>query len=80
MSNYSKIFEEWNAEQENRKALFTEFLYQRSGRTNGLFTGLWDQWCRESGEQAREEHFTAVKSGEGKIKTAQSLLGGAARL
>ena len=52
MSNYSKIFEEWNAEQENRKALFTEFLYQRSGRTNGLFTGLWDQWCRESGEQA----------------------------
>lgn len=70
MSNYSKIFEEWNAEQENRKALFTEFLYQRSGRTNGLFTGLWDQWCRESGEQAREEHFTAVKSGEGKIKTA----------
>ena len=66
MSNYSKIFEEWNAEQENRKALFTEFLYQRSGRTDGLFTDL----CRESGEQAREEHFTAVKSGEGKIKTA----------
>ena len=45
MSNYSKILEEWDAEQENRKALFTDFLYQRSGRTNGLFTGLWQEWC-----------------------------------
>ena len=80
MSNYSKILEEWNAEQENRKALFTEFLYQRSGRTDGLFTDLWDEWCREAGVQAREEHFTAVQSGEVKIKTAQSVLGGAARL
>ena len=70
MSKYSKIWEEWDAEQENRKALFMEFLYQRSGRTNGLFTGLWDEWCRECGAQAREEYFTAVESGEGKIKTA----------
>ena len=69
MSKYSKIWEEWDAEQENRKALFMEFLYQRSGRTNGLFTGLWDEWCRECGAQAREEYFTAVESGEGKIKT-----------
>lgn len=80
MSKYSKIWEEWDAEQENRKALFMEFLYQRSGRTNGLFTGLWDEWCRECGAQAREEHFTAVESGEGKIKTAQNVLSGAARL
>ena len=70
MSNYSKIFEEWSTERENRKALFMDFLYHRSGRTNGLFTGLWDEWCREAGVQAREEHFTAVKSGEVKIKTA----------
>lgn len=70
MTTYNKILQEWVAEQENRKALFTDFLYQRSGRTNGLFTGLWDEWCREAGIQAREEHFTAVKSGEGKIKTA----------
>ena len=70
MTTYNRIFEEWDAEQENRKALFTDFLYQRSGRTNGLFTGLWDEWCREAGIQAREEHFTAVKSGEGKIKRA----------
>ena len=70
MSNYSKIFEEWSTERENHKALFMDFLYHRSGRTNGLFTGLWDEWCREAGAQAREEHFTAVKSGEVKIKTA----------
>lgn len=66
---YANIFETWNAEQENRKALFIDFLYQRSGRTNGLFTGLWDEWCRECGAQAREEYFTAVESKEGKIKT-----------
>ena len=70
MSNYSKILDEWDAEQENRKALFTDFLYQRSGRTNGLFTGLWQEWCQEAGVQAREEHFNAIESGEGKIKTA----------
>ena len=70
MTTYNKILEEWDAEQENRKALFTDFLYQRSGRTNGLFTGLWVEWCRECGVQGREEHFTAVKSGEGKIKKA----------
>ena len=70
MTNDSKIFEELNAKQENRKAFFTEFLYQRSGRTNGLFIGLWDEWCREAGVQAREEHFTAVDCGEGKIKRA----------
>ena len=54
---YANIFETWNAEQENRKALFIDFLYQRSGRTNGLFTGLWEEWCRESGEKLRNEHF-----------------------
>jgi len=54
---YANIFETWNTEQENRKALFIDFLYQRSGRTNGLFTGLWEEWCRESGEKLRNEHF-----------------------
>jgi hypothetical protein len=70
VSKYSKILEDWNAEQENRKALFTEFLYQRSGRTNGLFIGLWQEWCEECGVQAREEHFTAIDFGESKIKRA----------
>ena len=54
---YANIFETWNAEQENRKALFIDFLYQRSGRTNGLFTGLWEEWCRESSEKMRDEYF-----------------------
>ena len=58
---YANIFETWNAEQENRKALFIDFLYQRSGRTNGLFTGLWEEWCRESGEKRRDEYFEKSK-------------------
>ena len=62
MTTYNKILEEWNAEQENRKALFTEFLYQKSGRTNGLFTGLWEEWCQESGERLRDEHFAVGRT------------------
>ncbi len=54
---YYDILETWNSEQENRKALFTDFLYQRSGRTNGLFTGLWEEWCRESGEKLLDKDF-----------------------
>tara|TARA_R100001510_G_scaffold57059_1_gene63990 strand:+ start:306 stop:488 length:183 start_codon:yes stop_codon:yes gene_type:complete len=60
MSIYSKIFEQWDSEQENRKALFIDFLYQRSGRTNGLYTGLWDDWCKEMGAQARQKHFDSI--------------------
>ena len=60
MSIYSKIFEQWDSEQENRKALFIDFLYQRSGRTNGLYTGLWDDWCKESGVQARQKYFDSI--------------------
>lgn len=70
MTSYNQIFETWSNEQENRKALFMDFLYQRSGRSNCLYTGLWDEWCRESGESAREDHFTAVHTGDCKIKTA----------
>ena len=32
---------------------FIELLYERSGRTNGLFTGLYQQWARLTLKAAR---------------------------
>ena len=29
-------------------------LYERSGRTNGLYTGLWQDFCLELGAIARD--------------------------
>lgn len=31
-------------------------LYERSGRTNGLYTGLWQDFCLELGAIARDTH------------------------
>ena len=75
---YANIFETWNAEQENRKALFIDFLYQRSGRTNGLFTGLWENFCMtEAGPVMREDFFKRLQFIEdvrtGKIKLQQDI-------
>jgi hypothetical protein len=48
---------------EEGKADFLELLYRYSGRTNGLYTGLWADFCREAGETARTNftiaHYTA---------------------
>lgn len=39
--------------QEQCKADFLDWLYDQSGRTNGLYTGLWEEHCRRSGDEAR---------------------------
>ena len=35
----------WNVEQQHRRAVFMEHMYKCSGRTNGLYTGLWQDFC-----------------------------------
>jgi len=47
----------WDCEAENRKAEFMEYLYKQSGRTNGLLTNLWNNWCVEAGKKARDDYF-----------------------
>tara|TARA_R100001509_G_scaffold100445_2_gene58711 strand:+ start:4552 stop:4758 length:207 start_codon:yes stop_codon:yes gene_type:complete len=47
----------WDASAEHKKAVFMEYLYEKSGRTDGLFTGLWIEFCKASGEQARKDFF-----------------------
>ena len=37
----------WNIHEQNRRAEFMNHMYDRSGRTNGLYTGLWQQFCME---------------------------------
>ena len=40
-----------------------QFLYERSGRTCGTYTGLWLEWMEENegfGEEARDEHYCHV--------------------
>lgn len=36
------------------RADLMEELYARSGRTNGLYTGLWQDFCLELGAIARD--------------------------
>ena len=40
---------------------FLEILYERSGRTNGLYTGLYQEWARLTLKAARtvelDSHF-----------------------
>lgn len=38
---------------EQLKAEFLDFLYEQSGRTSGLYTGLWREHCLRAGEEAR---------------------------
>ena len=57
--------ENWNVLEEQRKADFMEHMYKCSGRTNGLYTGLWQDFClREAGPAMRERYFEMVKAVE----------------
>ena len=40
-------------EREQLKSDFLDYLYAKSGRTSGLYTGLWDEHCRTMGELTR---------------------------
>ena len=52
----------WNAVQEQKKADFMEHMYQCSARTNGLYTGLWQNFClTEAGPYCRNEYFRRVE-------------------
>ena len=37
---------DWDAQAEAAKTTFLELLYKESGRTNGLFTGLYEEWIQ----------------------------------
>ena len=54
---------EWNVKKEQQKVDFMERLYQYSGRTNGLFTGLWRDFCvEEAGPICRDDYFAQLEA------------------
>jgi len=54
---------DWDVKKEQQKADFMEHMYQCSGRTNGLFTGLWQEFCiKEAGPTCRDAYFAKLKA------------------
>ena len=53
----------WDVISEQKKADFMEHMYQCSGRANGLYTGLWQEFCiREAGPIMRERFFEMLEA------------------
>jgi len=53
----------WDVISEQKKADFMEHMYQCSGRTNGLYAGLWQEFCiREAGPIMRERFFEMLEA------------------
>ncbi len=60
MKTEAEYLAEWDVNAENQKAEFIQFLYDRSDRTNGLYTGLWAEWDAENegyGREAKAAYF-----------------------
>jgi hypothetical protein len=53
--------ERTTAHEDRCRAAFMQYLYDRSGRTNGLFTGLWQQFKDEMALDIRNKWF-AIRS------------------
>ena len=52
----------WDTAEEQRKADFVEHMYQCSGRQNGLYTGLWEEFAiKEAAPYCRKEYFRRVQ-------------------
>jgi len=47
-----------NAHQlDQQRADMMDALYERSGRTNGLYTGLWEEFCRDMAANFRDTSY-----------------------
>lgn len=59
-------------EQDRMRAAHMEMLYHASGRTNGIYTGLWDEYKKQAAELARlywwEEECARLKDAEASSK------------
>ena len=42
---------------DQQRAGMMEVLYASSGRTNGLYTGLWEEFCRDIAANFRDTHY-----------------------
>ena len=61
--DYQEILNNWSVVMEQRRADFMEHMYQCSARTNGLYTGLWHEFCiNEAGPIMRDRYFEMVEA------------------
>lgn len=59
----------WSITEQNQRTKFMEHLYKCSGRTNGIYTGLWQDFClKEAGYYCRNMWFEQQKAIEKFIK------------
>ena len=42
---------------DQQRADMMDALYERSGRTNGLYTGLWEEFCRDLAANFRDTSY-----------------------
>ena len=42
---------------DDQRHAMMEHLYQRSGRTCGTYTGLWEEFCRDIGANFRDTYY-----------------------
>ena len=42
---------------DQQRADMMDALYARSGRTNGVYTGLWDEFCRDLAANFRDTPY-----------------------
>lgn len=51
----TEYLKEWSCDDEKAKADFIEYLYRFYGRSNGLYTGLWDRFKSDVAKAARAQ-------------------------
>ena len=55
--NWQSVLDTWDVAAEQRKADFLDDLYVMYGRTNGLYTGLWQAFEKDAAVFIRD-HWT----------------------
>ena len=51
-----------NIDEDRMRAAHIEMLYHASGRTNGIYTGLWDEYKQQAAELARQVWWEQSKA------------------
>lgn len=51
----TEYLKDWKRDDEQAKADFIEYLYRFYGRSDGLYTGLWDRFKTDVAKAARAQ-------------------------
>jgi len=51
----TEYLKDWNCETEQSKADFIEYLYRFYGKSDGLYTGLWERFKSDVAKAARAQ-------------------------